>query len=103
MPWLNDIMVATFTHVQTGSPTNHRPKSVRRWTLYLEFDPTGNKVDRYGRPCLPRSSGSIERSSPGAAVTRYAFAYLDEFHQVKRSAREAVQSRMVGMVKAASG
>jgi len=82
-------MVAKFTHVQSGSPKNRRPKSVLCWTVYLGFDPTGNRIDRYERPCLPRSSGSIERSSPGATVTRYPFAYLDEFRQAERSAWEA--------------
>ena len=66
-------------------------------SVYLEFDPTGNKIDRYGRtlahvyrvPDRLWINREIISRGYGFALTRYPFAYLDEFRQAERSAREA--------------
>jgi micrococcal nuclease len=66
-------------------------------SVYLEFDPTGNKIDRYGRtlahvyrvPDRLWINREIVSRGYGFALTRYPFAYLDEFRQAERSAREA--------------
>ena len=66
-------------------------------SVYLEFDPTGNKIDRYGRtlahvyrvPDRLWINREIVTRGYGFALTRFPFAYLDEFRQAERSAREA--------------